>query len=264
MDGMPVNGAPVFSATEQGTPTLLVRTKAAVYALDPASGYNRWTYTRYGCDITGAALGTAGGLISQTCSRAVRCGKLKFCGVGPQLFLLPNGFDRDDSMKDTNPDHLIWNKIGVRATPVSADALVSALSGTRLIHYDAQTGATKATTALSAPAGSTPITATAAGDTELITVGGRLYAVDPAAATPRWTVPVSGVPSIVAADGSGAPALATMRVTVPTASGAATLDATTGRVRSTSSFTAPPHGAGLRPLGSGYLVTASGSTTAFG
>lgn len=268
MDAMPVNGTPVFSTAAQGSfTTLLVRTSAVVYALDPSSGYNRWTYTRYGCSITGAVLGTSGALISQRCGPALVCqDKVKFCGRGPQL-LLRNAYDGrdegDSEQSKANPDRITWNLIGTTATPVSADGLVAAVSGRTLTHYDADDGTVDARTTLAATPTSPP-TATGIGNLEIVHADGTVYGIAAGTATPRWRASSGTAPTIVGPVASEQPTLTTARLTVTDGGDVRTLDPATGGRTDTTALPAAPAGDALvYPLGTGYLVASSDRTAAF-
>ncbi|GAB2487863.1 PQQ-binding-like beta-propeller repeat protein [Jatrophihabitans fulvus] len=271
MDAMPVNGTPVFSTAAQGDfTTLLVRTSAVIYAIDPNSGYNRWTYTRYGCAITGAVLGSGGALISQRCGNALVCqDKVKFCGRGPQL-LLRNGYDGrdegDSEQSKANPDRITWNLLGVTATPVSADGLVSAVSGRTLTHYDQDTGTVDARTTLAA-APTSPPTAVGIGNLEIVDVDGTVYGVTAGTATPTWRASSATAPTVVGPVAAEQPTPTTARLTVtdgPDNTDVRSLDPATGAGAGTTALpAAPAAGALVYPLGTGYLVAGPDRTIAY-
>lgn len=266
IDGMPVNGHPTYQVTNQGgNNTLLVTTKSVIYALDPSSGYNRWTYSHYGCSITGAAIGTNGALISQNCT-APRCGQLKFCGRGPQLFLR-NAYDGRDDKSKTNPDKITWNLIGNSDVPASADGLISSINtstGT-LDQLDSKTGASRGTLRLApAPSSYDLITASQAGGTEIVWVDGVTYALQSGSQSPVWTASTPGPPTVVSGNENTTPALATARITVPTATGVRLLDGNDGRTAQGFDLTpVPPVGSVAYPLGAGILVSAPSGSVAY-
>ena len=261
-DGQPVNGQPTYQVLSY---TVLVTTPDVVYAIDPGSGYNRWTYGRFGCAITHAVLGSAGALISQNCTDP-RCAALKFCGRGPQL-LLRNGNAGVDDKDTTNPDQIVWNHLGNTDVPVSADSRVSALNtATRALDlFNATSGASNGATVLSpTPSASGAVSATATDDAVLVTVRGVAAALGGSAQSPDWSRSVSGpltaVPPTDAADLTES----TARITVPTATGAAVLDGTSGRVTAQVTLSPrPAAGASIYPLGSGQLVTSASGTVAY-
>lgn len=266
MDGMPLNGRPAFQVSSQGGfQTLLARSKSVIYALDPASGYNRWTYSRYGCTISGAVLGSNGALISQTCSTKVQCGQQKFCGPGPQL-LLRNAYDGRDDKSDSNPDKITWNLIGTRSFPVSADGLVADVdtsSGT-LVHRDEKDGAVQARTRLiPRPETYSGRTATQVSDVELVWIGGRTYAIRSGTATALWATDTPAPPEVVSTDPNSVPVIPDARVTVPTGDGVRLLDARTGETDRAFTLTAPPPGSSVYSMGAGFLVAAPHGTTAY-
>ncbi len=266
-DGMPVTGTPQFDTSAQGSfGTLLIRTSSVIYALDPSSGLNRWTYARYGCDITGMALGSSGALISQTCSSKVVCPQgEEHCGAGVQLLLRDPYQGRDTTAQPKNPDRITWDLIGTDAVPVSAGSLVSALD-TRgvLLQLDAQDGGTVARTTLD-PVPSRPVTVTStdAGDAQLVSIGDQTLAIDPGRAAPLWRRTGTAAATVVARSPLETPTLATARVTVPSGARAETVDARTGRVSATSSLPGATAGDLVYPLGQGFLVARAGSVAGY-
>src|SRR5439155_14978894 len=126
-DGMPVDGHPAYSV---GQFTVVITTPKVIYAIDPAGGLDRWTFSQPGCTIHSAVIGSQGALISQRCDKP-KCAGLKFCGAGEQLLLRDATAGRSDSDKDkANPDRIKWNLIGTSATPASADQVISAVDPT--------------------------------------------------------------------------------------------------------------------------------------
>ena len=262
MDGMPVDGRPSWTVTPF---TLLATTPDVVYAIDPVTGFNRWTYDRFGCRIGGVALGTQGALISQTCSAEVRCTGVKFCGRGPQLLLRDGSAGRDDNDK-ANPDQIKWNRIGNASRPASADQVLSAVEpgGRSLALLAAKDGRTTASVPLSpAAGGAAAIGAVPASDAVLVWVAGRVYALRGDATTPVWTAATAAPPTVVTTTDDDPPPLATARITVPTAGGVAILDGNDGRVAQRYAVTAPGSGAQVYPLGSGFLIAGRSGITAY-
>ena len=263
MDGKPVNGVPAFSTVTGGAdPSLLVTTPLVIYALDPISGQDRWSYYHYGCRIERAVPGTSGTLISQNCSKP-RCTKvLKYCGRGPQLLL--RSWAAEDNDKKKNPDKITWDRMGDTDVPVSADGVISSLdtlSGVLRQHAE-ESGEITTRTPLSAAAGQA-VTAVPAAEVELVWVDGRVYAVAPGQRGPLWHVPATAPPTVASAEPAGPASLGAARITVPLAGGAGVVDGDSGRVTTSISLTGLPAGARVHPLGSGLLATAPTGTVAY-
>jgi hypothetical protein len=261
VDGMPVNGRPSYQFTAS---TLLVSTPAVIYAIDPVTGYNRWTYQRFGCRIDRAVLGGAGALISQTCGALVHCKGLKFCGRGPQLLLRDGSAGRDDDKP--NADKILWNLRGDTAVPVSADDVLSAVdrSGEALRVLDPETGKQTAQIQLSPPA--TRPEDTAAFDTdsaEIIWISGQTYALPPNASTPQWQTASDSPPVVMGSSAESTPNLGTARITVPLADGIGILDGNDGQVIQHFSVPAPPPDSVVYSLGTGFLVAAPSGIVAY-
>jgi outer membrane protein assembly factor BamB len=260
MDGMPVNGQPSYQVTSA---TFLVVTPDVIYAVDPVSGYNRWTYQRYGCRIEHAVLGSTGALISQDCSAQVRCNGVKFCGRGPQLFLRDGSAGRGDDNKP-NADQIKWNRLGYLAVPVSADALVSAVdpAGQQLAALDARTGQpTRQTTLRPRSSRLGDVTAVPATNGELIWLSGTLYLIK-SDATIGWSVPVPGPPTVVPASDGNPVSLDQVRVTALLPGEVMTLDGRNGRTVQHADVDAPADAVAY-PLGSGFLVAGRTETVTY-
>jgi outer membrane protein assembly factor BamB len=261
-DGEPVNGRPAFQTTPS---TFMVTTDSVIYALDPVTGYQRWTYQRNGCRIGRAVLGSTGALISQNCSDEVVCSGLKFCARGPQLILRDRDAGTDDKSKD-NPDKIKWLKADDRTVPVSADQVVSTVEpdGTRLHLLDPGKGTQTQQVALNTPSGELgPISAIATTGDEVIWLAGRAYAIRAGAARPDWTAATSSPPTIVSTAGEDTPTLATARITVPTATGIGILDGNDGRTINRFTVQAPAPGSLVHPLGTGFLVSGLSGVVAY-
>lgn len=262
-DGRPVNGRPAVQALPT---TVLVTTSTAVYALDPVTGYDRWTYDRRGCTILGAVLGNDGALITQSCTAAVQCDKQKYCGPGRQLLLRDPAAGADDK-SDTNPDKIKWSHPSARGVPVSADALTAALDPTRgtLSVLDPNRGSLLRTVTLSpAPTASSPITAVATDRAELVTIAGVTYAVDPARTRPLWAVPTRTAPTVTSTSSDGSLGLTTARITVTGNDAVSVLDGNDGTVRRTFAAAAVPADSRAYPLGTGFVVSGATGTVAYG
>ncbi|WP_375476813.1 PQQ-binding-like beta-propeller repeat protein [uncultured Jatrophihabitans sp.] len=261
-DGMPLNGRPAFQATPF---TFMVTSKSVIYAIDPGSGYDKWTYTRYGCVIRAAMLGTSGALISQDCAKP-RCAGVKFCGRGVQLLLRDANLGNGDSGKP-NADQIKWNDLGDDNVPVSADVVVAAIDPTsrQLVRYLIASGRPGAPVTLSpAPASIGPVEATGTVDADIVWVGGVAYALGAAKSQPLWARATASPPGIVATDGDTIPQRAATRIVAASAQGATVLDGGTGRVLHAYPLPAAPAGvAGGYPLGSGFLVFGPGGTAAY-
>lgn len=253
MDGMPINGRPNFQTTPN---TLMATTSYVIYAIDPVSGYNRWTYHRTGCSIEHAALGTGGVLISQDCSTSVQCGILKYCGPGQQLMLRdPMQGNGDDSKP--NADQIKWIKFGDAAVPAAADGQLIVIDpGRRRFDVlDFAHGSTIGTVPLTgAVPANRAIVAAAISDAELVWLGGRAYVVSLDPADPHWSVATAGPPT-VSTSGDSPPSFTAARIDVPSSTGIDELDGMTGTAR-TFALPAPPHARSLvYPVGTGFLVT---------
>jgi hypothetical protein len=263
-DGRPVNGRPAYQVLDTGGyGTAVIHTPRVIYAIDPSSGLDRWTWQHYGCTIRGVVVGTAGALISQSCTRQQDCGERRFCGPGVQLVLRDATLGYDDTDHPKNPDRIIWNKRGNSDLPVTADSPIWALNpSTRALDtYDATKGSPGGSITLApAPPSVAPITATVTSSGEVVTIGGRTYAL--AGRRVDWSAATAQPPTVVATDESDPPTLASSRLTVPAASGIQTLRPATGRVLHT--YPVPAGDATVVwPLGTGFLVASPSATVAY-
>jgi PQQ-like domain len=253
MDGMPLDGHPSYQVTPY---TMLVASQSVIYAIDPVTGYNRWTYSRYGCSISHVVLGGAGALFSQNCSANVRCKDLKFCSPGKQL-TLRNGSDGRDDDKP-NADKIIWNLVGNTDTPVSADSgLISAVgpSGNTLRVYAADNGSISSSISLT-PATSTlgPVTAVATDTAEIVWLAGQTYAIKPDASDALWRVDSDAPPVVISTTSDTTPSLATARITVPTSAGVGIIDGNDGQLIQSFTLGTARAGTMIYSLGTGFLV----------
>jgi hypothetical protein len=255
MDGMPLNGQARYQVLPY---TFLAWTSSVIYAVDPVTGYNRWTYQRYGCGIQHVALGSGGALISQNCSGKVRCKNVKFCGRGPQLFLR-DGSAGNGSDSKPNADQIKWNKIGDTRAPASAGKVISAVdpSARTLDVLDPGSGATN----YHVPLGGAPspdLNSIATSETttaQLVWIGGRTYAVRPDASSAEWAVPTAAPPTVASTTGEDTPDLGTARIAVPTSGGIELLSGDTGRRAQQFTVAPPPPGSVVYSLGNGFVVS---------
>jgi putative pyrroloquinoline-quinone binding quinoprotein len=262
-DGVPLNGRPTYQWSQS---TFLLSTSTAIYAIDPGGGLDRWTYTRFGCRIARAVLGSAGVLISQTCTHP-DCSNLDHCGPGPQLLLRDATAGNGDDSKRTR-DQVKWNLFGNTDVPVSSDQVVGAVNRTtgRLVEYRIDTGTRITTVALGAePPSATALAGSVAIDTteaQVLWLDGVSYALTAGGTTPIWTARSASPPTVVATVGTSV-ALSTARITVPTSSGITILDGNDGRPTLRFPVPAPPAGSRVYPLGAGFLVATPTGAVAY-
>lgn len=260
MDGMPLNGAASFQAVQF---TLVVASHAVIYAIDPVTGYNRWTYTRFGCRIGRVVLGSTGALISQNCSAEVKCKGVKFCASGPQLLLRDGETGRDDDNK-ANADRMKWIQRGTSSVPASADLTVSAVAGSSLQLLDAKSGkSTAAVPLVNVPAHAGEITSVATSDGDVVWVAGEAYALRAGTAAAVWHRQTLSAPVVMTQSNGTSPALADARITVATDTGIAILDGNTGKVSRRFAVQAPAAGSEVYSLGTGFLVAGSAGIVSY-
>lgn len=261
IDGMPLNGRPSYQFTSY---TLLIASPSVIYAIDPVTGLDRWTYYRFGCRIGHVALGGSGALISQTCSHLVHCKGLKFCARGPQLLLRDGSAGQQDNKP--NGDQIKWNDVGNTDIPVSADDVVSAVDpgGSTLHLLDAGTGKQKGTVPLTpASARLGPITATQTDSGDVIWISGQMYAVQSSSSSLLWSTDTPSPPVIVSTTGQSPPPLATARITVPTSSGVGIVDGNNGNVIERFTLQPPAAGSVVYSLGTGFMVAGGAGIIAY-
>jgi len=263
-DGAEFDGPATYSVV--GGNVMFV-SRTSIYSIAPGGdadhgngGLDYWTFHHPGCTINGAVLGTAGALISQTCS-GEKCNGAKFCGDGPQLLLRQSTakYDDNSSTNKGNPDAIVWNDFGSNLVPTSAGQTVTARDpdGRALHLFDAKTGKSTAALALTGNSGRTAPTAVTSGtDADLIWIGGRTYALATAASSFAWQAATSNVPS--APDGSAV--LTDAELLAPTPAGAVRLDPRNGTVMTRFAIAPPPAGSTVVPLGNGLLVAGPGTT----
>jgi hypothetical protein len=261
MDGMPVNGRPSYQILPY---TFLAATSSVIYAIDPGTGYNRWTYQRYGCAIRHVVLGTGGALISQDCGSKLRCKGLKFCGQGPQL-LLRDGSQGDKNNKP-NGDQIKWNRIGDTTIPVSADQVITSAGTLGRVLYVNDPGSGDrihriALLANSATLGS--VSATATNNSEVVWISGQTYAVQSGSATPQWRVSTQSPPTVVSTVNEGTVSLSSARITAVIPAGIGTFSGSDGKLTRQFSVPEPPDGSIVYPLGTGFLVATPTGTVVY-
>jgi outer membrane protein assembly factor BamB len=260
-DGKPVNGTHV--AYQVLTSTVVISTAQVIYAIDPSSGIDRWTWYHYGCTLHHVVLGSSGALISQTCTKAQNCNGHTMCGPGTQLLLRDGSAGYDDS-NNKNPDQVLWNRFGDTDVPASADTVISALNPTTsaLDTYDAQHGkSTGAVRLQPAPSGAGPIVATPTQPDELIWISGRIYAVSGEKLS--WTAATDAPPTVVSTSNEDVPLLSAARVTAPVGGRIAWLNGQTGHLREQFSVSTRGSQTSVQPLGTGFLVATPSSTVAY-
>jgi hypothetical protein len=263
-DGKPVNGQPRYQTFTGGSyPVLVIWTAQVIYAIDTDGGLDSWTWYHYGCTIHHVVLGSAGALISQTCTKAQNCNGHKMCGPGPQLVLRDGAAGYDDS-NTTNPDQVIWNLFGNTDVPVSADSLISALDPrTRALDtFSAEYGHPTGSVPLVPPPLATgPVFTIATTPDQLIWIAGRTYAVSDGKV--RWTARTDAAPTVVSSGAESVPELSSARITAPVGGRIASVSTRTGRV--IARFVAVSGGArtAVWPLGTGFLAGTPDGTVAY-
>jgi len=236
------NGHPVFTALPD---TLVITTPEAVHAIDPDSGYDRWLYQQPdGCRTAGVALGAGGALIGQQCAD------------GGHLLLR----DRYASADDKNTQ-VKWRLSGVDSIPLAAQNMALALDPSTggLVSYDLARGSVKSRTPLSPrPVSSASVSQLATTTAELIQIGETTYTVTPTGAAVLWTASTRGLPTVnPGGELAQPPPLVGATVLAASASGAVSLDGSTGSVQRTFSVPAAPSGSRVFPVGTGFLVAGS-------
>lgn len=256
-DGQQLNGHPAYAV---GPDTLMLTTPNVIYAISPDGtadqgngGLDRWVFSQEGCTINSAVLGSAGALISQTCTAPV-CTDKSFCGKGPQL-LLRDG-NAGDTSEGKNPDQIKWNLLGNDARPVSADALISAAvpGSPQLAVLDATNGKKQSTLTLTEPLSKAP-TALPTNDAELIYSGTMTYCIASDGTAIRWSAPTASAPTVTATDGAEPPDLPAADIVVTGTDGISLLDGATGRRSENFPVSPPAPGSTAYPFGTGFVVS---------
>jgi PQQ-like domain len=259
IDGQPLFGRPTYQWTPS---TLMITSPSVIYAIDPVSGLNRWTYSRVGCRIGTAVLGSAGALVSQTCTHP-QCGNLKMCGAGVQLFLRDGTAGNGDDSK-ADRDQFKWNRMGNADVPVSAGVVVSALDpSTRgLSALQASNGSPSPVTLTPAPTSASGAQTSETQDAQLIWLDGVTYALPSGPTRQLWATPTVTAPTVTNRN-DAATSLSTSRISAGVTGAIADLDGASGTVQ--QRFDVPPPGPTGRvsALGSGFVVSGPAGTVAY-
>jgi hypothetical protein len=240
----------------------MITSPSVIYALDPVSGLNRWTYSRVGCRIGTAVLGSAGALVSQICTRP-RCGNLKMCGAGVQLFLRDGTAGNGDNSK-ADRDQFKWNKMGNADVPVSAGVVVSAFDPKthELSALQASNGSASAVTLSPAPSSASGAQTAEAQDAQLVWLDGVTYALPSGPTSQLWATPTSTAPT--ATNGSDtATSLSTTRISAGVTGAIADLSGSDGSVQQRFDVTPPGPGGLVTALGGGFMVSGAVGVVAY-
>ena len=251
-NGLPINGRPLMIP---GNDSIYVMTQSALYAIQvstsecnadasSACGSDNWTYAPpAGCAMTSAVPGNNGVLISEHCTD------------GDHLVLRHPTAGTDS--KDPKP--IKWQLNDNGGIPVAADSFVGAIdpSTHELVLYDTDKGKVTSRQALSpAPTGAGPARSLIAGQGQLVWIGGTAYAIDSSGAQ-VWSAPAESLPTVTADSPSPNPGLDGATLYVPTSTGVATLDGTTGAITAQYTVGAPPAGSRVFAMGAGFLLAGS-------
>lgn len=266
-DGAEFNGPATYSVLPGN---ILFVSATSIYSITTSGttdgnngGLEYWVFHHTGCTIKSAVLGAGGALISQTCTDE-KCDGAKFCGNGTQL-LLRDGTkvtDDDDKSNKNNPDQIAWNLRGSDLIPTSAGRVITARNpaGGSLTVFDVKTGKTAASLPLTGSSGgSAPTTFTSALDADLISVGGRTYAVESGKTAFTWQAATTTGATITATSANSSPSLTSGRIAAGVPTGIAELDGKTGQAGTTHPVGAPSGTSLVYPYGTGFLI--AGPTT---
>ncbi|HEY7049158.1 MAG TPA: PQQ-binding-like beta-propeller repeat protein [Jatrophihabitantaceae bacterium] len=249
-NGLAVDGHPAMIATAD---TFYVWSAQFVYAIDPVSGYDRWTYpAAQGCTLTSVVPGSSGVLMSSRCAN------------GNQLFLRDRTAGIDDKQQtDDKKNQVLWRLPNTNTVPVAADAIVAALDPTthQLVTYHPAKGKVQQHITLTpAPTATSPVLHAAATEQELLWIAGTSYALD-GSGTQLWSAPTSTLPTLNTPDGGAPSSLTGAVILVPTSSGVAVVDGATGKITAQYSMPPPAPESRVYSVGDGLLV--AGSSTAY-
>lgn len=259
-DGMPVNGRPRLRWDND---TLLVTSPSVIYAIAVTDGQDRWTYTRQGCTIASAVLGSAGALISQNCTKP-QCTTRKYCRSGVQLVLRDGNAGTDDTGKP-NADHFLWLDAANADIPVSAGAVIAAANPYRhtLEVFAARGGAALGSVPLAAGSPSVTSQPVTTDTADVAWFGGHVYALPAGRTTAQWTAATVAPPTVIDPAGNSPATLRTARISEPVVGGVAVLDGNTGAVRMrltvpSADTTGPVTASSVAlPIGTGFVVAGS-------
>jgi hypothetical protein len=258
--GYPIFGKPVIAVSDV---SLMFTTPSVIYNLDPVRANDHFQYSQPGCRINSAVLGSAGVLISQTCTNP-NCSSQTYCHTGPQLLLRDGTNSRNDS-DSKNPDRITWERANDSDIPVSADGVISSVSanGASLSILDVTKGSTTSTLSLHSDGGIAPIQQAATARAEVIQVGGYTYSVEETGADFFWSRQGSPMPTITAQGGnpSISPDLSTAIVAATTPDAVELLDGGTGKVARTITCGPLPAGSLAYPMGSGFLIAGTSTSS---
>ncbi|WP_375490686.1 PQQ-binding-like beta-propeller repeat protein [uncultured Jatrophihabitans sp.] len=256
-DGVTLNGAASYRWKSD---TLLIYSPDAMYAIDPSTGLDRWTYRRYGCHTNAAVIGAAGALISQNCPNP-RCKGVKLCARGQQLVLRSATAGQLDTSKP-NFDQFTWNDVGNSDVPLASASVISALNRTtgEIDTFAPNNGRPVLSVGLQpAPAldSATLRSATAVGtsDGALAWIGGHTTVVQQNQPQPVWTTATTAAPTVLS-DNDPAQ-LSNATITAPVAGAVVELDARTGKPAGhfpLAGLTSTGSDTRVFPLGTGFLV----------
>jgi outer membrane protein assembly factor BamB len=260
-DGMPLDGRPTFQVLPY---TFLAASSSVIYAIDPGTGYNRWTYQRHGCAIKHVVLGTGGALISQDCSATVVCKGVKFCARGPQL-LLRDGSAGDQNDKP-NGDQIKWLRVGDSSIPVSADGVIISMGPLGRTLYVNNAGSGDRTHHLALVPGTSAtgtIAVTGTNNAEVVWISGETYAIRVDSDKPSWQVSTQSPPTVVSTVNEGTVSLSSARITAVIGPGIGLIDGTDGKITQQFTVPTPADGSVVYPLGTGFLVGSPRGTIAY-
>ena len=260
-DGKPLNGRPTFQVLPY---TFLAASSSVIYAIDPGTGYNRWTYHRTGCAIKHVVLGTGGALISQDCSATVKCKNVKFCARGPQL-ILRDGSAGDQSDKP-NGDQIKWLREGDSSIPLSADGVITSLGPLGHILYVNNAGSGDRAHHIALAPGTVTtgtLSATGTNNAEIVWLSGETYAIPVDSNKPLWQLSTQSPPTLVSTVNEGTVSLSSARVTAVVGAGVGLIDGSDGKITQQFPIPTPPEGSIVYPLGTGFLVGSPSGTVAY-
>ncbi|SDJ32969.1 PQQ-like domain-containing protein [Frankineae bacterium MT45] len=246
-DGNLVVGTPVVIPDSDA---LTLATSTLVRTIRMSDGLNGWTYVAPAqCQNLRVVRGSAGVLISQHCTDGD--------------YLLLRDLTAPDKSGENTTDPVKWRIRTAAVVPAAADSFVAVLNpATRqLIRYQPSNGSVVAgETALTpAPSPLRPVLQTPSADGELLWFGETVYALNDHGTRQLWSRGATTLPTFSGpGTATGSDDLTTLAM--PTSTGIAILDPTSGAVRESIPLNAPPANSRIITLGSGFLVAASSTT----